>query len=195
MIVLKASKGYIQYAQKIEDCKNAFLNRREEEFLDYTTRRLHIVTSDLFFSTIPQPRKFEYYYFPESKNVKIVEQLDLIEPKLELEIKKASLKLRELRNDVDISEDIWNYTTTLIREISEKFWSNFGKHIPKPKIEFIDESIEIRWIRDDRKFILSITDYIEDIIVYVKTSKGQYLSHHVPKDEIEDWVLFWLKQN
>lgn len=220
------SKLYTQDAQKIEELKETFLKQKEEyieddfslEDLDQIQLKKTISNSipsksliKEYFSTNLQserlikrsiltsiPPKKIFYKFLQSRNpIKIVKTIELIQPVLELEINRASIKFEQLRDEiecVDISEEIWNYTKSFIQNISEKFLNKSGRHMPVPKFEFIDESVEIRWIKGESKLVLSITDYFDDIIVYVKTSEGQYLSQPVPKSEIRDWVFFWLNQ-
>lgn len=193
------NKGYIQEAQKLEEFKEAFLNQKKDEHLGeiLLLEKPYQTQLEKFFLTSAPSKKGLYKFMLSRKSLKIVKTIELIEPVLELEINRASLKLAQLRDElecVDISGEIWNYTKSFIRDISDKFWNKFGRHLPKPKFEFIDESIEIRWIRSNCKFVLSITDYFDDIIVYVKPSKGQYFSQPVSKNEIGDWVFFWLKQ-
>ena len=193
MLLKPKINDYIQKTQKFEDFKDTFLEQKKDVYLPDRLIEVFMSTSKerlvkKFISTTVTRLLQSSISLKNVKN---------IEPVLELEINRASLKLKQLRDDfesVDISEGIWNYSKSFIRDISEKFWIKFGKHLPKPKFEFIDESIEIRWVRSNSKLILSITDYFDDIIIYFKTGKGQYISIPVPRREIEDWVFLWLNQ-
>ena len=173
----KISKGYIQDAQKFEEFKETFLDQKHLENLKeiLSLGKRHQKTLEEHFSSSVRSKKEFFKFLQARKFLKIVKKIELFEPVLELEIDKAALKLAQLRYEfecVDISEEIWNYTKQFIRDISEKFWTKFGRHLPKPKFEFIDESTEIRWIRNNSKLVLSITEYFDDIILFWR--KGKY---------------------
>lgn len=205
----KINKEYIQDAQKFEEFKETLLEQKRDEYL---TENLLLEPYHVKFKSTPKSKerhqnkfilssepsqKVWYTSLKSGKQLKIKKKIELIEPFLELEIRRASLKFAQLRQEserIDISEEIWNYTKGFIKDISDKYWNKFGRHLPRLKIEFIDESIEFRWIKNNSRLVLSFTDYFDDIIVYVKISKGQYFSESVSRSEIEDWVFFWLNR-
>jgi len=181
-------KPYIQIKKNNEEIKRSFLNLKQD-------------VGDVYRKPKPTIRNF-LQELSKQKNIfnEIISRYlksSQSNIKIELEIGKASSFLESLGNDnryFDISEEIWNYSKDLLKQISQRFWIKFRKEIPIPKIDFIEESIEIRWLKDKFKLILSITDYFNDIVIYVRTRNGQYLSEPVPRDEIFNWVLFWLNQ-
>lgn len=198
-MILKITKPYIQNLENLKEIRKKYFKQEKEEDLE---ERFVNKPSDIFYRALLLKKESEQFIKEEkilftNKEYRLAKSIELIVPdlKFELEIENASLKLHRLReeyNSVDISEEIWDYTKTLLRKVSKKFREKDNKKIPIPKFNFIEESTEIRWIKDEFKLVLSLTDYIDDIVVYVRTRKGQYFSEPVPKNKIVKWVLFWL---
>ncbi len=116
---------------------------------------------------------------------------------IEDEIKNASLHLEKMREEMEcfeISEEIWNYSKTILREIYFQHLFRYNIKIPTPKIIIIENSIEIEWVSDNYKLILRLSDYINDISIYLRDKTGPPIYGNVRKDRIINWVVFWLEQ-
>ncbi len=120
-----------------------------------------------------------------------------ISRQIEEEINVSSLYLENYRRDnecVNISEDIWNYSKHLLKDIFINFSNENPLGFQVPKFVFIDDSILIRWENKDSKLILSLSDHTSAIAVNLKDKNGQYITGYIHKNEIIDWVTFWLRK-
>lgn len=113
------------------------------------------------------------------------------------EINDASLYLENYRRNnecVNISEEIWNYSKNLLKDIFIHYSKKYPLGFQVPKIVFIDDSILIRWENKNSKLILSLSDHTSAIAVNIKDKNGQYITGYIHKNEIIDWVTFWLRK-
>ncbi len=116
---------------------------------------------------------------------------------MEFEINQATIRLENLKENiecVEISEEIWNYSKKILRNIYNQYLFRYNLKIPTPKIIFVEDSIEIEWESDSFKLILRISDFIQDISIYSRDKKGPPINGNVRKERIIDWVIFWLEQ-
>ena len=103
-------------------------------------------------------------------------------------------KYRKNNECVNISEEVWNYSKQLLKDIFINFSVKNPLGFQVPKFVFIDDSILIRWEKKSYKLILSLSDHASAIAVNLKDKNGQYITGYIHKNEIVDWVTFWLRK-
>lgn len=122
--------------------------------------------------------------------------------KLKIEIKESKKYLDMLKKDhpdsYDISDELWNFSTEILRKIASTFKDLYDKDIPIPYFQFItDESeIDIDWDLKGFKLILAFYDHLEqDAIVYSKKKGEEAKSLVFKRNEIVDIAVRELYEN
>ena len=112
--------------------------------------------------------------------------------KINNKIKKASTRLKEIE-DLDIPEEIWNFSKKLLMDIYKNFWETYKAKFPIPVVSFIDDSVEIIWDHKEFEILLNITEDFEDIAVYLR-EKESIMRGYISKDIIVQRVINCLIQ-